>query len=95
VAHLPTTSGRWSRLDVTGDVMEARERIDAVLQSKDREDVDVELLRAAHEALDGGNRDEAAALLNRGSAEVPCPLARRPRAESSATRRSRNAGRAY
>lgn len=80
-------------LDVTGDVMQARERIDAALVSKERDDVDLRLLRAADEALDGGNSEEAVTLLNRALGGGPVPLGDEGGGVSDAA--LHNAGRAY
>lgn len=82
-------------LDVTGDVMKARERIDAALVSKDRADVDVALLRAADEALDGGDREQAVALLNRSLGGGPAPADDAADGDALSDQALHNAGRAY
>ena len=82
-------------LDVTGDAMEARERIDAALESKDRDDVDLELLRAADEALDGGDRQEAISLLNRALGGGPVPTGEEGEGGAISDDALHNAGRAY
>ena len=82
-------------LDVTGDVMEARERIDAALESKERDDVDVELLRAADEALDDGNSEEAVTLLNRALGGGPVPTGEEHEGGAVSDEALHNAGRAY
>jgi len=60
-------------LDVTGDAERAAERVDAALESMDRSEVDLDLLRQADEALDGGNAEEAVPLLNRALGGGPVP----------------------
>ena len=82
-------------LDVNGDVAEARERIDAALESKDRHDVDVELLGAADEALDAGNTEEALTLLNRALGGGPVPVGEGVEGGSVSEEALHNAGRAY
>ena len=82
-------------LDVTGDVTEARERIDAALESKDREDVDIELLRAADQALDSGDREGGLALLNRSLGGGPVPAGEGVAGGAMSDQALHNAGRAY
>lgn len=82
-------------LDVTGDVKEARERIDAALESKERDDVDVGLLRAADEALDGGNSEEAVTLLNSALGGGPVPTGGETEGGAVSDEALHNAGRAY
>ena len=82
-------------LDVTGDVEEARERIDAALESKERRDVDIELLRAADEALDGGKSEEAVTLLNRSLGGGPVPTGEEDEGGAAREDALHNAGRAY
>ena len=86
-------------LDVTGNVEEARERIDAALESKDSSDVDLGLLREADEVLDGGDAEQAVPLLNRalGGGPVPAGDHAEEDAESSGVSDEalHKAGRAY
>ena len=82
-------------LDVTGDVAEARERVDAALESKDRGDVDVELLRAADRALDEGDRDGGLALLNRSLGGGPVPAGEGVAGGAMSEQALHSAGRAY
>lgn len=81
-------------LDVRNDQEAARMRIDAALESKDRDDVDLSLLAAADEALDGGDRERAVELLNRALGGGPLPVG-----DEEATAPSggalHNAGRAF
>jgi hypothetical protein len=82
-------------LDVTGDAEKARERIDASLESRDREDVDLELLRAADEALDGGDREQAVVLLNRALGGGPVPTGEEGERGGVSEQALHSAGRAY
>lgn len=82
-------------LDVTGDEEEARERIDAALESREREDVDLELLRSADEALDGGDRERAVVLLNRALGGGPVPAGEEDEGGGVSDEALHNAGRAY
>lgn len=82
-------------LDVTGDVMEARDRIDAALESRDRDDVNLKLLRAADEALDGGDRERAVVLLNRALGGGPVPTGEEQDGGAVSDQALHNAGRAY
>ena len=61
-------------LDVKQDEEDARMRIDAALETDDREDVDLRLLAQADEALDGGDRERAVGLLNRALGGGPLPV---------------------
>ena len=61
-------------LDVKQDEEDARMRIDAALETDDREDVDLRLLAQADEALDGGDREHAVELLNRALGGGPLPV---------------------
>lgn len=61
-------------LDVKQDEEDAQMRIDAALETDDREDVDLGLLRQADEALDGGDRERAVELLNRALGGGPLPV---------------------
>lgn len=82
-------------LDVTGDEEEARERIDAALESREPEDVDLELLRSADEALDGGDRERAVVLLNRALGGGPVPAGGQGEGVGVSDEALHNAGRAY
>ena len=82
-------------LDVTGDEMEARERIDAALESRERDDVNLKLLRAADEALDGGDKEEAVVLLNRALGGGPVPSGEEGEGSGVSEQALHNAGRAY
>lgn len=82
-------------LDVTGDVMEARERIDAALESRERDEVNLALLRAADEALDGGNTERAVTLLNRALGGGPVPVGEESERGGVSEQALHNAGRAY
>jgi hypothetical protein len=53
-----------AELEVRGDKREAAMRLDAALESKDKSDIDVKLLRAGTEMLDGGDPDGAVPLLD-------------------------------
>ena len=82
-------------LDVTGDEEEARERIDAALESRERDDVNLELLRSADEALDGGDRERAVVLLNRALGGGPVPAGEEGEGGGVSDEALHNAGRAY
>ena len=56
-------------LRVLDDPEQARERLDAAVESEDQEDVDVGLLRQADEALDAGDPERAVSLLDRALSE--------------------------
>lgn len=68
-------------------------RIDAALESNDREDVDVGLLAQADEALDGDDRERAVELLNRALGGGPLPVEGEAPAPSGDA--LHNAGRAF
>jgi LPXTG-motif cell wall-anchored protein len=53
-----------AELKVRGDKDEAAMRLDAALESKDQNDIDVRLLRAGTEKLDGGDPEGAVPLLD-------------------------------
>lgn len=53
-----------AELQVRGDTSEAAMRLDAALESKDKSDIDVRLLRAGTEKLDGGDPEGAVPLLD-------------------------------
>ena len=53
-----------AELKVRGDKREAAMRLDAALESKDKSDIDVKLLRAGTEMLDGGDPEGAVPLLD-------------------------------
>ena len=53
-----------AELQVRGDNREAAMRLDAALESKDKSDIDVKLLRAGTEMLDGGDPEGAVPLLD-------------------------------
>ena len=53
-----------AELKVRGDKREAAMRLDAALESKDKSDIDVKLLRAGTERLDGGDPEGAVPLLD-------------------------------
>ncbi len=53
-----------AELKVRGDEEEAAMRLDAALESKDKSDIDVRLLRAGTETLDGGDATGAVPLLD-------------------------------
>lgn len=80
-------------LDVKKDEKDARMRIDAALESKNREDVDLRLVAQADEALDGGDRERAAGLLNRALGGGPLPADDAAPAPSGTA--LHNAGRAF
>jgi hypothetical protein len=81
-------------LDVRNDAKDAQMRIDAALESEDRDDVDMALLAQADEALDRGDTARAADLLNRSLGGGPLPVG-----EGAEVRPSgdalHNAGRAF
>lgn len=52
-------------LQISGDRQEAAMRLDAALESKDKGDIDVAVLRQAMETLDGGDPEGAIPLLDR------------------------------
>jgi tetratricopeptide (TPR) repeat protein len=79
-------------LDVRKDEEAAIMRIDAALESKDREDVDLRLLAQADEALDGGDRERAVELLNRALGGGPLPVEEATAPSGAALH---NAGRAF
>jgi hypothetical protein len=79
-------------LDVRKDEEGARMRIDAALESKDREDVDLRLLAQADEALDGGDPEGAVELLNRALGGGPLPVDEAATPSGDALH---NAGRAF
>ena len=80
-------------LEIRNDPEEARMRIDAALDSDDRDDVDLPLLAAADEALDAGGTDDAVDLLNRALGGGPAPVDEERAALSAGA--LHNAGRAF
>ena len=81
-------------LDVRNDAEDAQMRIDAALESADKDDVDMALLAQADEALDGGDTTSAADLLNRALGGGPLPV--EEDAEPGPTGEAlHNAGRAF
>ena len=83
-------------LDVKGDAEEAAERVDAALESKDRSEVDVDLLREADEALDGGDAEQAVPLLNRALGGGPVPAGEEEAGAGGVSEEAlHKAGRAY
>lgn len=79
-------------LDVTGNAEAAAERVDAALRSEDTAAVDLALLEQADAALDGGQAEEAVALLNRALGGGPVPAAETSGVSDEALHK---AGRAY
>ena len=53
-----------AELEVRGDKSEAAMRLDAALESKDKSDIDMKLLQAGTEKLDGGDPEGAVPLLD-------------------------------
>ena len=82
-------------LDVKGDAEEAAERVDAALESKDGSEVDVDLLREADEALDGGDAERAVPLLNRALGGGPVPTGDEAGTGGVSEAALHKAGRAY
>ena len=80
-------------LDVRDDAEQAQMRVDAALESEDKEDVDAALLGEADEALDSGDTARAADLLNRALGGGPLPVEEEEGALSSEA--LHNAGRAF